>query len=123
VTRANINATLRLVQEFRAELTATNVRVASVEEELNAIKSRLGNVRITGAVRFRENLDPGCERPVDQWQPGSNSAGNTARGNQAQLEFKLMFDASVSPDIHFIVALETASQFQIFNNSNFGFGG
>jgi len=54
VTRADINATLRLVQEFRAELTAMNVRVALVEEELNAIKSRLGNVRITGAVHSRD---------------------------------------------------------------------
>jgi hypothetical protein len=39
------------------------------------------------------------------------------------MEFKLMFNASVSPDIHFIVALETANQYQIFNSSNFGFGG
>jgi hypothetical protein len=125
VTKADIDTTLRLGQEFRADLTTMNVRVASVEVELNAIKGRLDSVRISGAVRFGENLLQVANGPSINGNPltGSNPAGNTARGNQVQMEFKLMFDASVSPDIHFIVALETANQYQIFNSSNFGFGG
>lgn len=125
VTRADIDTTVRLVQEFRADLTAMSVRVATVEKELNAIKSRRDNVRISGAVRFRENLLQVANGPSINGNPltGSNSAGNTARGNQAQMEFKLAFDAGVSPNVHFIVALETVNQFQIFNSSNFGFGG
>ena len=61
VTRADIDMILRLVNEFRAELAAKNVRLTAVEEELNAIKARLDNVRITGSLRFQEtstNLTP-----------------------------------------------------------------
>src|SRR5262249_45075376 len=57
VTKADIDMILRLVNEFRAELAAKNVRLTAVEEELNAIKARLDNVRITGAVRFRYDLN------------------------------------------------------------------
>src|SRR5208282_3141791 len=45
----------RLVNEFRAELAALGVRTTAIEEELNAIKARLDNVRVTGALRFRED--------------------------------------------------------------------
>jgi S-layer homology domain len=57
VTRADIDMILRLVNEFRAELAAKNVRLTAVEEELNAIKARLSNVRIIGGLRFREDLN------------------------------------------------------------------
>src|SRR5579884_1592274 len=53
VTRADLEAIQRLVNEFRAELAALGVRVAAIEEELNAIKAKLDNVRITGGFRFR----------------------------------------------------------------------
>jgi len=134
VTRADIDMILRLVNEFRAELAAKNVRLTAVEEELNAIKARLDNVRITGSVRFREDLN--------QWNPNlstglgtaptlfanfnprtsETSAGTTGRGNRPRIEFKLGFDGSVAPDVHFIAAIETATGYQFFNSSNIGFG-
>jgi hypothetical protein len=54
VTKADIDMILRLVSEFRGELAAKNVQLTAVEEELNAIKTKLSSVRITGAMRFRE---------------------------------------------------------------------
>ena len=57
VTPADLEMIRRLGNEFRQELTALGVRVGSVEDELNAIKAKQDNVRITGAVRFREDLN------------------------------------------------------------------
>ena len=44
VTKADIDMILRLVNEFRAELAAKNVRLTAVEEELNAIKAKLDKI-------------------------------------------------------------------------------
>jgi len=55
MTAANFDTITRLVNEFRAELAALGVRTTAIEEELNAIKARLDNVRVTGALRFRED--------------------------------------------------------------------
>src|SRR5438309_2395294 len=57
VTGSDIQSIQRLVNEFRAELAAKNVRLTAVEEELNAMKAKLSNVRITGGLRFREDLN------------------------------------------------------------------
>jgi len=128
VTKADIDMILRLVNEFRAELAAKNVRLTAVEEELNAIKAKLDNVRITGGFRFRYDLNqlenktagalPGNGNP----NTGALSAGTTARGNRPRYEFKLGFDGSVAPDIHLILGLESAQGYQFFNSSNYGFG-
>ncbi|MDR7588510.1 MAG: S-layer homology domain-containing protein, partial [Armatimonadota bacterium] len=48
VTRADIQAIQRLVNEFRAELAALGVRVTAVEEELAALKGALDKTTITG---------------------------------------------------------------------------
>jgi S-layer homology domain len=134
VTRADIDMILRLVNEFRAELAAKNVRLTAVEEELNAIKARLSNVRITGGLRFREDLN--------QFQGGNPSGGGNAftnslngnpktsqfsasttqRGNRPRYEFKLGFDGSVAPDLHFIVGLESAGDYNFWNSGAYGFG-
>jgi hypothetical protein len=129
VTKADIDMILRLVNEFRAELAAKNVRLTAVEEELNAIKAKLDNVRITGGFRFRYDLNqlenttggpiPGNLNP----RTGVLSANTTARGNRPRYEFKLGFDGSVAPDIHLILGLESALGYQFFNSSNYGFGG
>ena len=134
VTKADIDMILRLLNEFRAELAAKNVRLTAVEEELNAIKARLDNVRITGSVRFREDLNQwnpnlafgfgSAPTLTGNFNPGtSNVSSNTVgRGNRPRIEFKLGFDGSVAPDIHFIAAIETAQGYQFFNSSNIGFG-
>src|SRR5207302_8829885 len=57
VGRSDVDTILRLVNEFRAELAAKNVRLTAVEEELNALKGKMDNVRITGGFRFREDLN------------------------------------------------------------------
>src|SRR5215471_917896 len=55
VTAQDLATVQRLVSEFRAELAVLGVRVTAIDEELNAIKARLDNVRITGRFRFRYN--------------------------------------------------------------------
>ena len=59
VSRADITTLQRLINEFRAELAALGVRVTAVEEELAALRDRLDNVRVTGDVRFRYNMNGG----------------------------------------------------------------
>ena len=51
VSKQDIDTIALLVNEFRAELAAKNVRLTAVEGELTAIKVRLGNVRATGVER------------------------------------------------------------------------
>jgi len=134
VTKADIDMILRLVNEFRAELAAKNVRLTAVEEELNAIKAKLDNVRITGGFRFRYDLNQLASGqtsfPVAGPLPGNGNprtsvtdARNLPRGNRPRYEFKLGFDGSVAPDIHLILGLESALGYQFFNSSNYGFGG
>ena len=121
------------MNEFRAELAAKNVRLTAVEEELNALKAKMDNVRITGGFRFREDLNQfstcfrsaACAAGANlNGNPRSSAAGTAtiARGNRPRYEFKLGFDGSVSPETHLLVALDSATGFQFFNSSNYGFG-
>jgi S-layer homology domain len=115
VTKADFDKILRLVNEFRAELAAKNVQLTAVEEELNAIKAKLDDVRITGAVRFRYQLNqfavqagagplPGNGNP----QTGAVDATNTAPANRIREALRVTFDGSVAPNVHFIFALATS---------------
>mgnify|MGYP001186451936 CR=1 FL=1 len=141
VTKADLDAIQRLVNEFRAELAALGVRVTAIEEELNAIKAKLDNVRITGAFRFRYDdnrtaTNPPGQATVTGSSPGTNGNPNTG-ANDASLSrqvprareiLKLVFDGSVAPDVHLIAAFLTGGgiggqTYQIFNSSNFGNGG
>ncbi|HTD47660.1 MAG TPA: S-layer homology domain-containing protein [bacterium] len=126
VTATDLDTIQRLVNEFRTELEAKNVRLAGIEEELSAMKARQDNIRLTGAYHFRYDMQrtasgaplAGNGNP----QTGSTDAGQSALGNVAKQIFKLGFDGSVTRDLHFIVALLTGTGFQAFNSSQVGFG-
>jgi len=177
VTKADLDAINRLVNEFRAELAALGVRTTAIEEELNAIKARLDNVRITGGFRFREDvvqdtygtangtnltgtpqtitggssgpqnlsaqmgviapnqtvsglgaataqyLQSGAPSPFGiNGNPRSSQINATAAPtlNRPRYEFKLGFDGSVTPDIHYVIGLLTTGGYQIFNSGNTG---
>ena len=175
VTKADIDAINRLVNEFRAELAALGVRTTAIEEELNAIKARLDNVRVTGGLRFREDVvrdsygtqtgqnRTGTPQNIVSGSPGSWDLGavavnGTASGvgagtaqylqsgasspfgvngnprssqidasvapttNRPRYEFKLGFDGSVMPDIHYVIGLLTSGGYQIFNSGDQGNG-
>ncbi|MDR7426438.1 MAG: S-layer homology domain-containing protein [Armatimonadota bacterium] len=53
VRRADIDRLTRLINEFRAELSALGVRITAVEEELAALKARLDNTKTTGFAMVR----------------------------------------------------------------------
>lgn len=139
VTKADLDALQRLINEFRAELAALGVRVTAIEEELNAIKARLDNVKITGRYRFRYDGGP--------TQAGPNITGTCARGTtlngngntctvdlgtspttfRARQGLKLMIDGSVAPDIHAIIGLELATGASgapaVFDGAGYALGG
>jgi S-layer family protein len=127
VTRADLEALQRLINEFRAELAALGVRVTAIEEELNAIKARLDNVRITGRYRFRYD---GSTSFSGTSINGNGNTGNVAAGSipffRARDGFKLMMDGSVAPDIHAILGLELATGITstplTFNGAGIGAG-
>ena len=48
VTRADMDRLTRLLNEFRAELSALGVRITALEEQIAAVKARLDNTYITG---------------------------------------------------------------------------
>jgi hypothetical protein len=109
------------------------VRLTAVEEELNAIKAQLDNVRITGAYRFREDLNqlaPNLNAAGSVGTPNGNpntssvSAATTARANQARQVFRIQFDGTMAPDLHFITVLMTngtgGSGWAAFNSSTYG---
>ncbi|HYM70628.1 MAG TPA: S-layer homology domain-containing protein, partial [bacterium] len=182
VRKADLDAIQRLVNEFRAELAALGVRTTAIEEELNAIKARLDNVRITGGLRFREDLArnsygsgtglnlTGVSQSVVGGTPNGSGvafnlgtvgvnasagtvgagtaqflqgaggatspfgvngnprtsqidAGNAPVTNRPRYEFKLGFDGSVMPDIHYVIGLLTAGGYQIFNSGQEGIAG
>jgi hypothetical protein len=126
VTAADLATIQRLINEFRAELAALGVRVTAIEEELNAIKARLDNVRITGRFRFRYDGGPtACGASV-------NGNGNTCATDSGTSPFvfraregiKLVFDGSVSPDVHAIIGISDETGITstpgTFNGSNLG---
>jgi hypothetical protein len=126
VTAEDLAAIQRLINEFRAELAALGVRVTAIEEELNAIKARLDNVRITGRFRFRYDGGPTvCGASV-------NGNGNTCAIDsgtspyvfRARWGAKLVFDGSVAPDVHAILGISNetgiTSTEGTFNSSNIG---
>jgi len=122
VTGSDIQSIQRLVNEFRAELAAKNVRLTAVEEELNAMKAKLSNVRITGGMRFREDLNQytvaGGASLNGNPKTSVGAASSQPRGNRPRWENKFGFDSSVAPDLHFIVALISTTGYQFFNSAN-----
>jgi S-layer homology domain len=130
VTKADLEAIRRLVNEFRTELTALGIRVTVIEEELNAIRAKQDNVRVTGAVRFREDLNqfnPNLAGTAGGPFPTINGNRNTSsitaaaelRGNRPREAVRLSFDGSVASDVHFILSVMTPNFF-FFNSSAIG---
>ncbi len=143
VTRANLDTIQRLINEFRAELAALGVRVTALEEELNAIKARLDNVRITGAARIIYNMQrtsgpglgssgpgPACGAIGGNGNPNTCSvdSSNYATLPRVREELHLKLDGSVAPNVHLIIGLYTGgggsngNTYNTFNSSCFGFG-
>ncbi len=134
VTRADLDAIQRLVNEFRAELAALGVRVTALEEELNAIKARLDNVRITGAVRIRYQIAQSATGG-SVFGAGNNPRARATDASSSALlpdvfsVFGIRFDGSVAPDVHLIFGMfangtscQTSGCANLdFNSSNFGF--
>jgi len=130
VGKRDIDTILRLVNEFRAELAAKNVRLTAVEEELNALKARLDNVKIRGRFRWRYDGGPSAGSPAiagnGNANTGSIDASKSATIFRAREGFKLIIDGSVAPDVHAIIAIANDSSGSstplTFNSGNFGLG-
>ena len=110
VTAQDLANIQRLINEFRAELAALGVRVTAIEEELNAIKARLDNVRITGRFRFRYDMEvnPVCGAAITgNGNPNTCSidSGTSPFVPRAREGIKLVFDGSVAPNIHAIIGI------------------
>ena len=124
VTKDDLDLLLRLVAELRQELADKDVRVPAAEEELNAIKARVDNVRITGQFRFREDVaraSGGAGTPVNGNPLTSTlDASVFPTLNRPAYEFKLAFDGFVTDDLHFVAAFFTANLFQPFNSGQVG---
>ncbi|HET8999908.1 MAG TPA: S-layer homology domain-containing protein [bacterium] len=135
VNKSDLDMILRLMNEFRAELAAQDVRMQAVEEELNALKDRLETktVQITGAAEFRYDVSRAASGDPLNGNPntGSVSAGASPTGNLARYVLRLQFDGSLPENLHFITVLITSGAtgtgastgFIPFNSSEFGFSG
>jgi len=108
VSRADITTLQRLINEFRAELAALGVRVTAVEEELAALRDRLDNVRVTGDVRFRYNMNGGGTTSA-QGPPG------------VVLRNRLTFRGSATRNVTAVIRAIWGSGGA--TSSNMGFGG
>ncbi|MDR7567588.1 MAG: S-layer homology domain-containing protein, partial [Armatimonadota bacterium] len=83
VNERNIATLQRLVNEFRAELQALGVRVTALEEELQALRARLDNTRVTGL--------------FDAWYQVNQLAGTNAIPIWPRI--RLQFTGTVAPDV------------------------
>lgn len=99
VRRADIDRLQRLINEFRAELSALGVRITAIEEQLAAIKARLDNTKVTGDMRFRYNLYPS----------GTPSGSATFREPDVRMRARLTFTGQVSSDVSAVVRLWAAN--------------
>jgi S-layer homology domain len=126
VTAEDVATIQRLINEFRAELDALGVRVTAIEEELNAIKAQLDNVRVSGRYRFRYDGGPsGSDGSLNgNRNTFATDSGTSPTEFRAREGLKLMFDGSVAPDIHAIIGLEVATGIGsaplTFNSANIG---
>jgi hypothetical protein len=133
VTKEDIDVILQLVNELRSELTDKNVRLAPVEEELNALKEKARNVKIAGAVQMRYDVARVASGTPLNGNPttGSTSASSAPWANLARAVLRLQLDGGLTPDVRFIavlitgglVGLGSSTGFVGFNSGEFGPGG
>jgi hypothetical protein len=133
VTKEDLDLILQLVNELRTELTDKNVRLGPVEQELNALKTRVHGVKITGAAEFRYDVSRAATGDPLNGNPntGTVSAGASPTGNLARYVLRLQFDGSLTENLHFITVVITSGStgtggstgFIPFNSSDFGFTG
>ena len=133
VSRADIDRLQRLINEFRAELSALGVRITAVEEELAALRARLDNTKITGDIRFRFEdrkfptiqsgfcvaADGVCEglgpNGTNVTTGGTSLGDATFAGNPSVLTFRartrirLRYTGQVAPDVVAVVRLTTGN--------------
>lgn len=97
VRRADIDRLQRLLNEFRAELSALGVRITAIEEDLAAVRARLDNTRIAGFAFYR------YQAPV----AGPGGSGSFGLVN-------LTFTGTVAPGARATVRLNLGSDGGIF---------
>jgi S-layer homology domain len=111
ITRVDVETIQRLVNEFRGELAALGVRTNAIEEELNALKARVGNVKFGGALRFREDEarvgTGGAIAGNGNPNTHSTDSSNSTAFPLSREVFKLTFDGSVASNVHLIGAMAT----------------
>jgi len=129
ITREDLDLILFLVNELRQELADKNVRLAPVEEELNALKARSYNVKITGATQFRYDITRGASGSPLNGNPTTGSVGAAGGANISKGVFRLQLDGFLTDTLHFITVLITGggvtgnTGFAPFNSSDFGLPG
>jgi len=125
ISKADLDLILRLTEDLRQELADLNVRVPAAEADLRAIEARLDNVRITGLMRFREDLarttaGQGASINGNPLTSATDAAAAPVTNRAAYL-FKLVFDGFVTDHLHFIAGLMTQGDtFQTFNSGEIG---
>lgn len=127
VSREDLDLLLRLVDELRAELADKQVRIPPLEEEINALRARVSNVKITGLFRIRyDDVQTASGAPL----PGNNNPTTGAVSASASpllplpsFWLKTEFDGFVADNIHLILALITggiSGGYDVFNSSTQG---
>ncbi|MBI4278320.1 MAG: S-layer homology domain-containing protein [Armatimonadetes bacterium] len=93
----------RLIRDFSAELTALGVRVNAIEDELQAIKAKLDNTKVTGNIRFRFEAR---RFPLPD-TAGVNKASNPTLFWRNRIRTRVQFVGQVSPQASATVRLST----------------
>jgi S-layer homology domain len=121
VTKEDLDLILQLVNELRTELTDKNVRLGPVEEEINALKSRVSGVKVSGAVQVRYEVARAASGDPLNGNPttGSTSATAAPWANLAREVLRLQLDGGVTPDVRFIAVVITAGSFGTPSSAGF----
>jgi len=121
VMKEDLDLILQLVNELRTELTDKNVRLGPVEEEINALKNRVSDVKVSGAVQFRYDVARAASGSPLNGNPttGSASARTAPWANLPREVLRLQFDGGITPDVRFIAVIITAGNVGVPNSNGF----
>jgi hypothetical protein len=133
VSKADLDMILRLLNEFRSELAAKNVRLSAIEEEINALRARLDakTVQVSGGAQVRYEVFRFATGDPLNGNPNTGTVPAGGWVNMAREVLRLQFDGGVSPDLRFIAVLIPTSLagvggstgFFAFNSSDTAFPG